>query len=1069
MVILLRRLSRAVQKLLKNSIFFIAPMVLLLGCGGGGGGGNEPGNPPTAPSGVTAATGDTQTTIIWNSVAGATAYDIYWATSSGVTTVNGSLISNAPNPFTHQGLTNGTTYYYIVVAKNSNGSSTPSTEVNAIPIAEGTIPSAPQNVSATQGNSRITVSWNSVAGATAYDIYWATSSGVTTVNGSLISNAPNPFTHQGLTNGTTYYYIVVARNNYGQSPISVEISETPRPLPAPLNPTATAGNSQVTVTWSSVTGATSYDVYFSTTSGATNTGGTRIENVNSPYVHTTLNNGSTYYYIVTARNNTGESAPSVEVSATPGPPLLVVNTLSLNIGSLESSAQFTVRNTGIGTLNWSITCSESWLSVSEMSGTTMTETDILTASVARAGLSRGNYNGTISITSDGGNASIAVTLNVPNNSPVITSTPRGIAEYDKLYTYNVLANDIDGDTLVYSLKTSPPGMTIDTATGLVAWTPTRGGIYTIELLVDDGQGGSASQSFNIEIVTTVSGIINTSTTWTKQKGPYLAEGSIRVSHGVTLTIEPGVIVRFGGIYSFEIEGSLVARGTSEERIVFTTNFHPNHWGYIFFADSSVDTAFGLDGNYLSGSILEYCTIEYAGGANITNNGAVRLHGAHVFINHTWIQNNTAPGIYAWDISESLTISNSLITDCSSNAGAAGIGIIGKSPLSGKANLMNNTILNNFSNTSSTLSGGGIYLFQVIAQVWNNIIALNTTTFTGGGIALREGKGSIAYNIIAQNNVTGASGSTLGGGIYLRPPWATTNHVDVRNNLIIDNSSGRDGGAIGILPGYAPIMIADNIIANNYAAHRGGALYSHGGSARGNITIEGNSVVRNRASQNSVFYLSHGTTEHPSIAYNTITGNHDIAGTTTASIFVNGGLSINYNNISENTASYELWNANTQDKPDVLGNHNWWGTADDVQIRTKIYDYLDDYLKGLVNYLPYLTAMEIDAPISPPKDLVAASPEAGKIRLTWTANSEIDVAGYIIYLGLESGSYTNSYDVGKVSDYTLTDLATNKYYVTVTAYDSDYHPRNDNPLTIVNENQTAGSESWYAIERSVHVQ
>ena len=41
-----------------------------------------------------------------------------------------------------------------------------------------------------------------------------------------------------------------------------------------------------------------------------------------------------------------------------------------------------------------------------------------------------------------------------------------------------------------------------------------------------------------------------------------------------------------------------------------------------------------------------------------------------------------------------------------------------------------------------------------------------------------------------------------------------------------------------------------------------------------------------------------------------------------------------------------------------------------------------------------------------------------------------------------------------------------YYVTVTAYDSTYSSGNDNSSTIINENQTAGNESWYAEEKTV---
>jgi len=88
---------------------------------------------------------------------------------------------------------------------------------------------------------------------------------------------------------------------------------------APTGVAATAGHAQVTITWPSVTGATSYNLYWSTTNGVTIANGTKIAGVTSPYNHTSLTNGTTYYYVVTAVNASGESAPSSQVSATPVP------------------------------------------------------------------------------------------------------------------------------------------------------------------------------------------------------------------------------------------------------------------------------------------------------------------------------------------------------------------------------------------------------------------------------------------------------------------------------------------------------------------------------------------------------------------------------------------------------------------------------------------------------------------------------------------------------------------------------------------------------------------------------
>jgi predicted carbohydrate-binding protein with CBM5 and CBM33 domain len=86
--------------------------------------------------------------------------------------------------------------------------------------------------------------------------------------------------------------------------------------PAPTGLTGTAGNAQASLSWPAVSGATTYNVKRSATSGGpysnVQTGVTATS-----YVNTGLTNGTIYYYVITAVNASGESPISNQVSVTP--------------------------------------------------------------------------------------------------------------------------------------------------------------------------------------------------------------------------------------------------------------------------------------------------------------------------------------------------------------------------------------------------------------------------------------------------------------------------------------------------------------------------------------------------------------------------------------------------------------------------------------------------------------------------------------------------------------------------------------------------------------------------------
>lgn len=92
-------------------------------------------------------------------------------------------------------------------------------------------------------------------------------------------------------------------------------------------------------------------------------------------------------------------------------------------------------------------------------------------------------------------------ITLSNRNPDITSQPPSVLQ-DGMYVYQVIAKDLDGDALTYSLLAAPAGMTIDGNSGLVRWQPPVGEKQqqlSVKLSADDGDGGVVYQEFTINV------------------------------------------------------------------------------------------------------------------------------------------------------------------------------------------------------------------------------------------------------------------------------------------------------------------------------------------------------------------------------------------------------------------------------------------------------------------------------------------------------------------------------------------------------------------------------------------
>lgn len=239
---------------------------------------------PSTPTGLEAGGSSSCIVLMWNSVSGATRYNVYRATSaSGSYSYKGYTANTYYEDCT---VSAGTTYYYKVSAENSSGESDKSSYVSAKITSGGgsTKLDAPTGVTATASTYSITVKWNSVSSATKYNVYRSTSSNSS--YSQVSTEYGTSYVDSNVKSGTTYYYKVAAvasdgtvgtPSTYVSAKIDGGSSST---LSAPTNVKATyiSGSHYVQVTWNEVALCDSYEIYRSTSESSN---GSKIGNASN--------------------------------------------------------------------------------------------------------------------------------------------------------------------------------------------------------------------------------------------------------------------------------------------------------------------------------------------------------------------------------------------------------------------------------------------------------------------------------------------------------------------------------------------------------------------------------------------------------------------------------------------------------------------------------------------------------------------------------------------------------------------------------------------------------------------
>ena len=159
---------------------------------------------------------------------------------------------------------------------------------------------------------------------------------------------------------------------------------------------------------------------------------------------------------------------TVDLQLTPLGPELSVSEDALNFGTETDNLTFHIQNTGIGTMNWSLSKNQNWLTVSPTSGTTTTETDIVNVSVNRSGYSPGNYTDVISLSSDANAKSISVIMTVADTTgPQLSVSPAsfdfGSSQTEKTFEIN----NTGVNSLSWNASSSNNWVSIETTSGTI--------------------------------------------------------------------------------------------------------------------------------------------------------------------------------------------------------------------------------------------------------------------------------------------------------------------------------------------------------------------------------------------------------------------------------------------------------------------------------------------------------------------------------------------------------------------------------------------------------------------------
>ena len=317
--------------------------------------------PPGQPTNVSVTPGDSQVSISWSTPLDGgipLSYNVISFSINDSTTTTTS-VSYPSTSCIVSGLTNYWPYTFTVIALNATGNSIASVSSSQVtPTPATPPPGQPSITSVEAGNAKIRLYWTpSLTGGTAtgYVITATPSSGTTLVFN--VNSTPTNTIITGLTNEISYILTISGTNGGGtgipstQSSMITPSSSITTPGPV-ASCSATAGDGQITVSWTAPQSGglvNNYIITATPASGGNSTNTTVPSSYTNTYI-TGLQNGTAYIITVVASNIEGQSSSvSPNTTITPviaAPPDSVISVNAIP-GDSEISVTWVPASTGV--------------------------------------------------------------------------------------------------------------------------------------------------------------------------------------------------------------------------------------------------------------------------------------------------------------------------------------------------------------------------------------------------------------------------------------------------------------------------------------------------------------------------------------------------------------------------------------------------------------------------------------------------------------------------------------------------------------------------------------------------